>query len=170
MKIYQSAWEKGVKTTYYLHMKPRHTAEQSTVRVNKAEKLGKVGFAAAFKKETAPVAFGGITKLQPPLLTPTPANIEPIVAKTGIPSSIQISAPLSAQGGSASGGQRGSPSVFRGEGVRQRCDGEAQTVDPKTLRRSLFVTAANDEILNNECMLMQRKHTNGEPYLSRVVI
>ena len=129
MKIYQSAWEKGVKTTYYLHMKPRHTAEQSTVRVNKAEKLGKVGFAAAFKKETAPVAFGGITKLQPPLLTPTPANIEPIVAKTGIPSSIQISAPLSAQGGSASGGQRGSPSVFRGEGVRQRGDGEAQTVD-----------------------------------------
>ncbi len=46
MKIYTAAWEKGVKTTYYLHMKPRHTAEQSTVRVNKAEKMGKVGFAA----------------------------------------------------------------------------------------------------------------------------
>ncbi len=46
MKIYTAAWEKGVKTTYYLHMKPRHTAEQSTVRVNKAEKLGKVGFGA----------------------------------------------------------------------------------------------------------------------------
>jgi ribonucleoside-diphosphate reductase alpha chain len=28
-----------VKTTYYLHMKPRHTAEQSTVKVNKSEDL-----------------------------------------------------------------------------------------------------------------------------------
>ena len=27
-------------------MKPRHTAEQSTVRVNKAEKMGKTGFAS----------------------------------------------------------------------------------------------------------------------------
>ncbi len=46
MHIYQNAWEKGVKTTYYLHMKPRHTAEQSTVAVNKAQKMGKVGFGA----------------------------------------------------------------------------------------------------------------------------
>ena len=40
MSIYSAAWERGVKTTYYLHMKPRHTAEQSTVRVNKAETAG----------------------------------------------------------------------------------------------------------------------------------
>ncbi len=46
MKIYTTAWKKGVKTTYYLHMKPRHTAEQSTVRVNKAEVMGKRGFGA----------------------------------------------------------------------------------------------------------------------------
>jgi ribonucleoside-diphosphate reductase alpha chain len=46
MDIYSSAWRKGVKTTYYLHMKPRHTAEQSTVRVNKAEGIGKKGFAS----------------------------------------------------------------------------------------------------------------------------
>lgn len=46
MKIYATAWEKGVKTTYYLHMKPRHTAEQSTIAVNKAKKIGKVGFGA----------------------------------------------------------------------------------------------------------------------------
>jgi len=39
MDIYFAAWERGVKTTYYLHMKPRHTAEQSTVKVNKAEEL-----------------------------------------------------------------------------------------------------------------------------------
>ena len=43
--IYSTAWRKGVKTTYYLHMKPRHTAEQSTTKVNKAEKMGKRGFA-----------------------------------------------------------------------------------------------------------------------------
>jgi ribonucleoside-diphosphate reductase alpha chain len=46
MKIYQTAWEKGVKSTYYLHMKPRHTAEQSTVAVNKAQKMGRKGFGA----------------------------------------------------------------------------------------------------------------------------
>ncbi len=39
MEIYFAAWERGVKTTYYLHMKPRHTAEQSTVRVNKSESI-----------------------------------------------------------------------------------------------------------------------------------
>ncbi len=50
MKVYTAAWEKGVKTTYYLHVKPRHTAEQSTVRVNKAEKIGKGGFAAVANK------------------------------------------------------------------------------------------------------------------------
>jgi len=44
MKIYSAAWGKGLKTTYYLHMKPRHTAEQSTTDVNKAQKIGKVGF------------------------------------------------------------------------------------------------------------------------------
>ncbi len=36
-KIYMEAWKRGLKTTYYLHVKPRHTAEQSTVKVNKAE-------------------------------------------------------------------------------------------------------------------------------------
>ncbi len=54
MKIYMSAWEKGVKTTYYLHMKPRHTAEQSTVSVNKGTQIGKIGF-GALKKVVAPV-------------------------------------------------------------------------------------------------------------------
>jgi len=57
MDIYTTAWRKGVKTTYYLHMKPRHTAEQSTVHVNKAEALGKRGFAAVMQAASAePVA------------------------------------------------------------------------------------------------------------------
>ncbi len=46
MDIYTFGWEKGVKTTYYLHMKPQHTAEQSTVAVNKSKKIGKLGFGA----------------------------------------------------------------------------------------------------------------------------
>jgi ribonucleoside-diphosphate reductase alpha chain len=45
MNIYTAAWDKGLKTTYYLHMKPRHSAEQSTTVVNKAQALGKRGFA-----------------------------------------------------------------------------------------------------------------------------
>ena len=44
MNIYMTAWEKGLKSTYYLHMKPRHSAEQSTVKVNKSEMTGKRGF------------------------------------------------------------------------------------------------------------------------------
>jgi ribonucleoside-diphosphate reductase alpha chain len=70
MDIYFAAWERGVKTTYYLHMKPRHTAEQSTVKVNKAEELG--GGATAPVEAEASVAapaapaparrgFGGLT-------------------------------------------------------------------------------------------------------------
>ena len=46
MALYSAAWERGVKTTYYLHMKPRHTAEQSTVRVNKTEKINSTGSAS----------------------------------------------------------------------------------------------------------------------------
>jgi ribonucleoside-diphosphate reductase alpha chain len=51
MNIYTGAWEKGLKTTYYLHMKPRHNAEQSTTRVNKSEMTGKRGFAGIQKKK-----------------------------------------------------------------------------------------------------------------------
>jgi ribonucleoside-diphosphate reductase alpha chain len=65
MDIYMSAWERGVKTTYYLHMKPRHTAEQSTVKVNKTEELNSSAPVAA--TETAAAAaprrgfgFGGL--------------------------------------------------------------------------------------------------------------
>jgi ribonucleoside-diphosphate reductase alpha chain len=71
MDIYYAAWERGVKTTYYLHMKPRHTAEQSTVKVNKTEEItqgAQRGFgAAATPAAAAPAAaaparrgFGGL--------------------------------------------------------------------------------------------------------------
>jgi len=79
MDIYTSAWEKGVKTTYYLHMKPRHTAEQSTVSVNKAQKLGKVGFAAvATIKERAAAApmTGAVPSPLGKVTTPEPVYVE----------------------------------------------------------------------------------------------
>lgn len=51
-KIYTEAWKRGLKTTYYLHVKPRHQSEQTTVKSNKAEKIQKtdgrkVGFGFA---------------------------------------------------------------------------------------------------------------------------
>ncbi|NCU38113.1 ribonucleoside-diphosphate reductase subunit alpha [Candidatus Saccharibacteria bacterium] len=53
-KVYMEAWKRGLKTTYYLHMKPRHQAEQSTTRVNKAESVNggvrKAGFGFAKKQ------------------------------------------------------------------------------------------------------------------------
>ncbi len=54
-KVYMEAWKRGLKTTYYLHMKPRHQAEQSTTRVNKAESTTgggarKAGFGFAKKQ------------------------------------------------------------------------------------------------------------------------
>lgn len=55
-KVYMEAWKRGLKTTYYLHMKPRHQAEQSTVKVNKSDEIAKtsgkkVGF--GFTKKQA---------------------------------------------------------------------------------------------------------------------
>lgn len=35
VKIYSEAWKRGLKTTYYLHVKPRHQSEQTTVSVEK---------------------------------------------------------------------------------------------------------------------------------------
>lgn len=55
--IYMNAWKKGLKTTYYLHVKPRHSNEQSTLKVNKAEEMSsgdgprRTGFGFA-KKQT----------------------------------------------------------------------------------------------------------------------
>ena len=55
-KIYMEAWKRGLKTTYYLHVKPRHQSEQTTVKANKAEKIQKedakkVGFGFARKHQ-----------------------------------------------------------------------------------------------------------------------
>lgn len=54
-QTYLTAWEKGLKTTYYLHMKPRHTAEQSTVKVNKSHAISSSSRFGFGKAAAAPV-------------------------------------------------------------------------------------------------------------------
>jgi ribonucleoside-diphosphate reductase alpha chain len=96
LKIYTAAWEKGVKTTYYLHMEPRHTAEQSTVRVNKAEQLGKKGFAAVAsglseKKGAFDVPLQkSLDIVEPAPLAPEP---KPVIALEKQPVQEQFKAP-----------------------------------------------------------------------------
>lgn len=41
-KIYLEAWKRGLKTTYYLHVKPRHQSEQTTVNSNESNKKVRV--------------------------------------------------------------------------------------------------------------------------------
>lgn len=59
-KIYLEAWRRGLKTTYYLHVKPRHQSEQTTVSADVAgDKARKIrvgsgrghGFGFAKKKQ-----------------------------------------------------------------------------------------------------------------------
>jgi ribonucleoside-diphosphate reductase alpha chain len=70
-ELYAAAWRMGVKTTYYLHMMPRHTAEQSTVKVNKAESSTPAGGAARR-------GFGAATAVveSPPVIPDEVAELE----------------------------------------------------------------------------------------------
>jgi ribonucleoside-diphosphate reductase alpha chain len=72
-QVYMTAWKKGLKTTYYLHMKPRHTAEQSTTNVNKAEMTGKRGF-GSIKLAAAGVPADATPS--PIEFTPAPITVE----------------------------------------------------------------------------------------------
>lgn len=63
MEIYTECWKRGLKTTYYLHVKPRHQAEQSTTKVNKSDEMAKSnggqrksGFGFAKKQTTEAVS------------------------------------------------------------------------------------------------------------------
>ena len=56
VKIYSEAWRRGLKTPYYLHVKPRHQSEQTTVKSDKSAKIRqqdsrKVGFGFARTKK-----------------------------------------------------------------------------------------------------------------------
>ncbi len=81
MKIYTTAWEKGLKTTYYLHMKPKHTVEQSTTSVNKAAAMGKKGFSGLFQAKQTQVEIEVTT----PQMTEKIDVIETIVTPVAAP-------------------------------------------------------------------------------------
>lgn len=75
-QVYMTAWRKGLKTTYYLHMKPRHTAEQSTTNVNKAEMTGKRGFGSM--KMPLPSTPSPVEVAQPsPVTVQEPVRVAP---------------------------------------------------------------------------------------------
>ncbi|GAA1742556.1 ribonucleoside-diphosphate reductase subunit alpha [Aeromicrobium alkaliterrae] len=88
VELYAAAWKKGVKTTYYLHMMPRHTAEQSTVKVNKSEALSAAGagaprrgFGSATPSAPAPAGrgFGAVAApvaVEEPAVEVVPAEVE----------------------------------------------------------------------------------------------
>ncbi len=87
--VYMAAWKRGLKTTYYLHMKPRHTAEQSTTSVNKGAALGKRGFGSVV---ASPVSVEAPT-LSPiqqspvhvPEMVPVRAEVQPVVDAVAAP-------------------------------------------------------------------------------------
>ena len=87
MNIYTTAWKKGLKSTYYLHMKPRHTAEQSTTKVNKAEKMGKRGFSTvAFARKEDEIILEAQPVIQTPVRVPV---IEHIPVKAAVVTPVQ---------------------------------------------------------------------------------
>ncbi len=92
MNIYKSAWEKGLKTTYYLHMKPRHTAEQSTTRVNKAETIGKKGF-AALRTKAVETPVEAVTPTEP---VPSPVEM-PVMAEAVVAQVDTVAVPQNAK-------------------------------------------------------------------------
>jgi ribonucleoside-diphosphate reductase alpha chain len=95
MDIYTTAWRKGVKTTYYLHSKPRHTAEQSTVRVNKAEKAGQRGFAAVMANDSVEATEAvAVTISEPKAVSAVASFIGPQTSEVN-PEPVAQSSPVS---------------------------------------------------------------------------
>ena len=107
MDIYFAAWERGVKTTYYLHMKPRHTAEQSTVKVNKSEQIGGGATGSARR------GFGSAGVSAP---ASAPAAAAPVISEA-VASAAVASAPVtSASSTSAPVAEAAAPAPKRGFG------------------------------------------------------
>jgi ribonucleoside-diphosphate reductase alpha chain len=113
--VYMAAWKKGLKTTYYLHMKPRHTAEQSTTTVNKAAALGKRGFASV-------VASSALREMGTPELSPiqqSPVSVPELVPVAPAPArEVEAQMPQQARGFSAvAHGQTALPLAAQSEPV-----------------------------------------------------
>lgn len=135
MQIYSTAWEKGLKSTYYLHMKPRHTAEQSTTNVNKAQKIGKVGF-GALNFASSPAFSAPLQKsleINQTVSTPTPvaqAVVEQAVAKAEAIANISIEEEILVSTSAANNSQplTGFASAYKTETVKTVASPVQQTI------------------------------------------
>ncbi len=98
LQIYTLAWQKGLKTTYYLHMKPRHTAEQSTVAVNKGDQIGKVGFGALKNMAAATAASPTVSAtISPASMVATLSPEKARLAMTASPDNVIPACPIDPQ-------------------------------------------------------------------------
>lgn len=104
MDIYSAAWKKGLKSTYYLHLKPRHSAEQSTVKVDKSSKFGKKAFSGfASVKTELPVAEVAIKSplevdMPQPVAVPLAKMTEHTIEVPEVPASAELDMPKPFEG------------------------------------------------------------------------
>jgi ribonucleoside-diphosphate reductase alpha chain len=108
MNIYSTAWKKGLKSTYYLHLKPRHSAEQSTVKVNKSTALGKKGFGAfasvrtELPKEEVAIKSPLEVDMPEPVAVPQKVSLAKMSAHTivvpEVPESVELKMPKPFEG------------------------------------------------------------------------
>ncbi len=150
MRIYQSAWDKGLKSTYYLHMKPRHTAEQSTVAVNKAKQMGKVGFGAVRPQaDSSPRPFSAPLQktlvlepekeVAPKPSLPAPVSVPvPIVSVIQTAPALAVSAALASASRSQSQSASAAPEAQSAENpvlISERATGEAGAPPAPVIRK-----------------------------------
>ncbi|MBA3732947.1 ribonucleoside-diphosphate reductase subunit alpha [Patescibacteria group bacterium] len=137
MKIYNTAWEKGLKSTYYLHMKPRHTAEQSTTNVNKAAKIGKVGF-GVLNFSNSPAFSAPLQKSFDVTSVPVPAQSIPVVTPVEKPVMAAIEVVAEAMKGGFSSVSM--PSVEKIES-----SAPVQAHIPSSVKMPVYVEAVREE-------------------------
>ncbi len=96
--LYESAWRKGLKTTYYLHVKPRHTAEQSTVAVNKSTDSGRAkggfGFGRRPAEASENVAAQPVSPPRPDEVAAPAQTVAPATAAAPTEPDVDDEAPL----------------------------------------------------------------------------
>ena len=114
MSIYQAGWRKGLKTFYYLHMKQRHTAEQSTARVNKSEGIANGRSFGFGKFKPISAAAPQPPAIEIPLPEPRPQTATPISVAQKMAEIMNALAPM--------------PPLSEGEGKRVPPDSETSGV------------------------------------------
>jgi len=114
MSIYQAGWRKGLKTFYYLHMKQRHTAEQSTARVNQSEGIANGRSFGFGKFKPISAAAPQPPAIEIPLPEPRPQTATPISVAQKMAEIMNALAPM--------------PPLSEGEGKRVPPDSETSGV------------------------------------------